>query len=347
MINLPRFQDTDLNGKRVIIRADLDVDTVDGHVTQPARLECLLPTITEVLNKGAAKVLLVGHKGRPEEKFDEKFSLRPLANYFKEKISNDVTFVEYLPFDQYFQIQEKIIASPTRLTILENLRYWPGEEANDEEFTKQIAYGQDIYINDAFASSHREHASIVGLPKLLPHFAGVQFQKEIENLIKTVDNPKKPMISIISGVKKDKIEYIEPFKKFSDKILIGGRLPEFMPEDFDDGMVIVGKLNPDKEDLTIHSIEKFEEEISTAQTIFISGPPSYYEDPGHRLGTERILMAVVNNTAAFKVSGGGDTTAAIESLHLDKSFDWMSLGGGASLEFLSKGTLPGIEALLH
>jgi phosphoglycerate kinase len=187
----------------------------------------------------------------------------------------------------------------------------------------------------------------VGIPKNIPGFIGSQFEKEIENLSQVFNSPKKPVVSIISGVKKDKLDYIKGFKKFSDIILIGGRLPEFMEEGDEDPSLLIGRLNPDKEDLTIHSIEKFEEQIATAGTIIFAGPPSLYEDPGHKLATERVITAIANNIGALRIAGGGDTGKAIKHFHAEESFDWISSGGGASLEFLANGTLPGLQALLN
>ena len=204
----------------------------------------------------------------------------------------------------------------------------------------------EVYVNEAFAASGGKHASIVRLPKLLPSAAGFRFIKEVENLEKILNNPKKPVLLIIGGIKKDKLDYLEDFKKFADKILIGGRLPEYMPEDISDDKLLVARLIMDKEDITIHSIEKFEEEIGKAGTIVIAGPMGKVEEEGHMMGTKRVFEAIANSQA-YKVAGGGETQGVISTLGLTKKFDWISIGGGATLEFLAKGTLPGIEALLN
>ena len=139
---------------------------------------------------------------------------------------------------------------------------------------------------------------------------------------------------------------MEDFKKIADKILVGGRLPDYLPEDFDDKKIIVAKLIMDKEDITIHSIEKFEDEISKAGTIVVAGPMGKSEEEGHLTGTNRVFKAIANSEA-YKLAGGGETEGIISTLGLTNKFDWISIGGGASLEFLAKGTLPGIEALLN
>ena len=153
---------------------------------------------------------------------------------------------------------------------------------------------------------------------------------------------------IVGGSKKDKLDYIENLKFIADKILVGGRLPDYLQDtrySILDTKIIVANLLPDKEDMTINSIEKFEEEIGKAGTIVLAGPMGKYEDKGHRQGTERIFKAVANSNA-FKITGGGDSLSVISIYNLKNKFDWVSVGGGAMLEFLAKRTLPGIEALL-
>lgn len=176
--------------------------------------------------------------------------------------------------------------------------------------------------------------------------------KEIENLSKVFE-PTRPLVFVISGVKEDKLSYIKEFEAVADKILVGGRLPDYLGDEKlvsvrSRGVsekVIVGNLIMDKEDITIHTIERFEDEVSKAGTIVLSGPLGKYEDGGHSQGTKRVIGAIVSSSA-FKIAGGGDTEKAIATLGLPNGFNWISVGGGAMLEFLSKKTLPGIEALL-
>lgn len=346
MPGLPTIENADFSDKKVILRADLDVKVEEGKILESWRLDLVLPTISAILDKGAKQVLITGHMGRPDGKPDEALSLKPLTSFFSEKITPDIEFIEYKEFSQYFEVQEKILASTKRLVLLENLRFWPQEEANDEQFATQLAYGMDIFVNDAFGSSHRAHASIVGIPKNTPSYLGLQFEKEIENLSRVFDNPKHPVVALISGAKKDKIDYLEKFKSFSDKVLVSGRLPEYMPEDNLDPKLIVARLNPDKEDITIHSIENFETEVAKAGTIILAGPVGMYEDLGHRLGTQRVFEAIAK-AEALKIAGGGDTIAAINTFNLSKNFDWISAGGGAMLDFLANKTLPGLDAIAN
>lgn len=317
MVNLPQLKDFDLKTKKVIVRADLDTDP---NNLSDLRVVSLTPTL-DYLRSQDAVITVIGHRGRPEGKVDRALSLKPFEVYFQKWSAK----------------------------VLENLRFNSGEEENSEELAKKLAEDQDFFVNDAFAVSHRVHASIVGLPKLLPHAAGLRFVQEIQNLSQILENPEKPVVTLISGVKDDKLSYVEDFLKFSDKILIGGRLPDYIHDSSSlrvNPKVVVADLIGDKEDITIHSIEKFESEIQRAGTIVVSGPVGKFEEEGHRLGTKKVFEAVANSKA-FKVAGGGDTESAISLLGLEKKFNWISVGGGAMLEFLAKGTLPGIDALLR
>ena len=294
----------------------MDFDPKDS---QNLRLKTLIPTLDYIKEKGG-RIILIGHRGRPGGKVEESLSLRPFLEIFKRWDAE----------------------------VLENLRFDSREESNDEGFAKELAAKADVFVNEAFGASHRQHASIVGLPKFLPHCSGLHFADEVKNLSRVIEDPKRPVVAIISGVKDDKLTYIEDFKKFADKILIGGRLPEYIHDTSawrKDEKIIVANFIADKEDITIHTIEVFNKEVAEAQTVVLSGPLGKFEEDGHRQGTLCVFKAVVDSDA-FKVAGGGDTISAINLLGFNDKFDWISVGGGAMLEFLAKGTLPGIEALV-
>ena len=317
-MDLPFLTGLDVSEKRVLLRLDLDT----AHDPSDLRIKSSFETLDFLKEKGASEITILAHKGRPDGKVVEELSLTPFQPIFDKWGAK----------------------------IHENLRFDRREENNDSEFAKELAGLGDVYINEAFASSHREHASIVGIPKILPHALGFRFQKEVENLSKVFDNPQRPLIFIISGLKQDKLDYVKSFENIADKILIGGRLPELMGDKAlesirtQSGKVLIGNLVMDKEDITLNTIERFEKELGGAGTIVVSGPLGKFEDEGHRQGTEKVLYAVTN-TSAFKIAGGGDTEAAISTFNLSSKFDWISVGGGAMLEFLSKKTLPGIEAM--
>jgi 3-phosphoglycerate kinase len=329
MINLPKLTDLDVAGKRVLLRLDLDTNPDPDDL----RIKSSTETLDYLKEKGA-KIIIIAHRGRPKGKIDKQ----SLAS---QSPGESLSLKLFQPiFDKW------------GARVEENLRFDPGEESNDPEFAKKMASLGDCYVNEAFASSHREHTSIVGLPKLLPHAAGFRFIKEVENLSKVLENPKRPVVFLLSGVKEDKLSYLEGIKKFADKILVGGRLPDYMGDEklisvklrAESEKVMVGNLNQDKEDITLNTIDIFIKEIKKAGTIVVSGPLGKYEDEGHRQGTERVFKGVAASSA-FRVAGGGDTEKAITVLNLSNGFDWISVGGGAMLEFLVNGTLPGIKAL--
>jgi phosphoglycerate kinase len=206
-------------------------------------------------------------------------------------------------------------------------------------------------VNEAFAVSHREHASIVGVPKFLPHALGMRLEKEIEMLSKVIENPEHPTLILISGIKDDKLQMVSNMQVLFDTVLVAGRLPEYVEKlEAETGKfpynenVRVAKLNPDKEDITINSIEKFEVEIGLAKSIVLAGVIGKVEDEGHQQGTKRVFEAVAR-AQAYKVAGGGDTEAALTKFGLTDQFTWISVGGGAMLEYLANKTLPGIESL--
>lgn len=318
-MNLPKVSDLGVSGKRVVVRLDLDLP--EGDFT---RVEVATETLNYLKEK-KSEIIIIGHKGRPQGVKDASFSLKAFEPFFRKWGAK----------------------------LEENLRFDPGEEKNDPEFTRKLAALGDFYVNEAFANSHREHASIVGVPKLLPHAAGFRFIKEIENLSRVLEKPKRPIVVLISGIKKDKVEMAKKLSEKFDKVLVGGRLPEY----FGDGALesvrlkskteklLIGNLTQDKEDITLNTIEAFRGEIKKAGTIVLAGVLGKYEDEGHRQGTKEIFEAVANSSA-YKVAGGGDTEAALTIFKLEDKFDWISVGGGAMLEFLTSGTLPGIKALI-
>lgn len=315
-MNLPKITDVDVTNKKVLLRLDLDTKPDPDDLRIKSSYETL-----DYLKDKASEIIILAHKGRPNGVYDDSLSLRPFQSIFDKWGAR----------------------------VEENLRFDKGEEENDPEFAKKLASYGDVYINDAFASSHRSHASIVGLPKLLPHAVGVHFAKEVENLSKVFD-PVRPLVILISGVKKDKLEMIKPLSELADKVLVGGRLPDFLGDNTvsvrsQEGKVVIGNLTMDKEDITLNTIQKFKEVISTAKTIVLAGVLGKYEDEGHSQGTKEIFLSVANSNA-FKIVGGGDSLTAINRYNLTEKFDWVSVGGGACLEFLTKKTLVGIEALM-
>lgn len=332
-MKLPEINQLQVDGKKVLVRADLDVDVVEGGVVNEKRLSILLPTLEKLLSMNVSQIVILGHRGRVNDENREQLSTKYLVDWFRDKLNQDVEFQDGFENN-----------SGSKIVLFENLRYWPGEEENNEEFVSKLASLGDVYVNESFATSHREHSSIVGLPKKMPHAVGERFAQEVEHLSKLLENPERPFYSLLNGVKEDKLSYLNRFIEISDFVYVSGRLPVFMDEDYKHEKVYVCRLLQDKEDITLHSVERIEADVPAAKTILLSGPAGKYEEEGHRLGTKRVFEAIANSNA-FKVAGGGDTEAAIEMLGLEDKFDWISIGGGAMLEFIANGTLPGIEAL--
>ena len=356
-MNPPKLSSSIVRGKKVLVRADLDIPfgplagQKDKRLLNKGnyRLEAILPTLS-FLSENNCKTIIIGHKGRPKGEKDNKRSLKETCQDLSKLFGKEIKCVDQI-------LGEKVKAAVKELKegdfmMLENLRFDPREKENDQVFAKELADLADIYVNDSFSVSHRKHSSIVGIPKYIPGYAGFHFSKEMEMLSQVFEKPKKPVVAIISGSKKSKVEYAKSLAKIADKVLVGGKLPEYFGDDksireFDQKeKLIIANLIFDKEDITIHSIERFKEEIKKAKTIVLAGVLGRYEEQGHRQGTKEIFEAVADSDA-FKVVGGGDSLIAVEMFSVKDKFDWLSVGGGAMLEFLINKTLPGIEALLH
>ena len=351
-MNLPEITSFDVSEAQVILRADLDVSISENEAD--LRLQSLIPIIN-YLSENKAKTVIIGHRGRPKKGPDEALSLKPVADILRKICGKKIDFLGEIFGEKVFKASQNI--TPGDFLMLENLRFDPREEKNDPEFAKTLLSLGKIYVNEAFGTSHRKHTSLFALPQVLKKqgrlvFFGPRFIEEVKNLEKVLDNPKRPLIFVISGVKKDKLGYIGELKEKADRILVGGRLPEYIGNDgisvrtIKEGQkIVVANLIQDKEDITVNSIEVFEGEIEKAGTVVLSGPLGKYEDEGHSQGTRRIFEAVSKNKNAFRVAGGGDTVGALSKFGLE-GLNWVSDGGGAMLEFLAKGTLPAIEAIL-
>jgi phosphoglycerate kinase len=354
----------DLQGKRCIVRADFNVPVQDGAVIEPFRVEKTYKTIDYILDNGGKVILLSHFEG-------EGGSLRPVSEFLRERY--DIQFV-----DSYFPDQPEISKS---VVLFENTRKYAEEKGNDENFSKHLSGFADLYVNEAFPSSHRAHASIVGVPKFLPHYAGFSFVREVEELTKVL-HPLHPFVFILGGAKFDtKLPLIKKFFSLADKMFIGGALAnDFLKakgyevgnslispkhdgiETFEDSKLIIpqdlivnrggkkitiGATEVEKEDVIVdvgpRSIEELTPYIQSAQFILWNGPLGSYEG-GYKDST-LALAEIIGKSRAQSVVGGGDTVASIAELGLSDSITFISAGGGAMLEFLANETLPGIEAL--
>jgi phosphoglycerate kinase len=341
---LRKIQDVDIKGKTIFLRADLDVPISNGKIADDSRLNAFLPTLEYLLEKGA-KVIIAGHLGRPEGK-DEKFSLKPVAHWICKKQN-------WTPKDGNIGSFEGATLSEN-VSILENLRFYKEEEENNPEFSQKLADLAQIYVNDAFASSHRAHASIVGITKFLPSFAGLRLIKEVEELSSVLNNPKRPLTIIIGGAKiETKLPLVEKMHHFADYVLVGGEIAENdkvllkVAHEKIQGQkaaLIVADLIENTKDITQKSAENFVQIAEQSNTIIWNGPMGLVEEEEYAVGT-KILAEEISKLTAYKIVGGGDTLSYLKKINLLSKFNFASTGGGAMLEFLSGEKLPGLVAL--
>jgi 3-phosphoglycerate kinase len=298
-----------LLGKRVLVRVDWNVPIINDEVVDDFRIAKSLKTIKYLTDAGA-KVILCTHLE------PESLSVEPLRKFVPEGVE-----------------------------LLENLRINPGEKNNEESFAKELASKADIFVNDAFSVSHRAHASIVGVPKFLPSFAGFGFMDEVENLSKAF-NPKRPFLFILGGAKfETKLPLVKKFESIADDIFIAGaNAKPALEMGFANVLNItlpVGDVSAT--DLTEENLEILKDKISKAEFVVWNGPLGKYEE-GLKAGTLK-LAKMLGESGKEVIVGGADTLAAIKELGIFDKFTFVSSGGGAMLDFLANGTLPGIEAL--
>lgn len=329
-----------IKGKIILLRVDFNVPIKNGKVEDDFRIKKALPTINFLLKKGA-KIILITHLGE-----DGTASLEPVIKCF-------------------FKISK---IAPNKVTFFDNIRKFPGEIKNDPAFAKKLSTMGDIYVNEAFSVSHREHASIVTLPKYLPSYAGFQLEKEVENLSHAFKKIKHPFLFILGGAKfSTKMPLIKKYLKLADQVFVGGALAsDFLKaKGYDIGKSLVSDNNygirellknkklvlptdfikKDKYILDIgsQSIENLASMIKKSRLILWNGPLGKYEDGGAE-ATKKILKLVANSKAET-IIGGGDTVALITEMNIENKFSFVSTGGGAILDFLANGTLPGIKVL--
>jgi phosphoglycerate kinase len=358
-----------LAGKRVLMRADFNVPLRDGEIADDLRIRAALPTIEWLLGQGA-QVTACTHLGRPKGQPDPRYSVAP--------------------------VRARLAELAPGVELAENLRYDPGEEANDPAFVARLIEGFDAYVNDAFGASHRAHASIVGPPQSLPSAAGRLLAREVDVLLGLRTDPRRPFVAILGGSKvSDKLKVIEALLGVADQLLIGGGMCftflaargasvgdslceddmvgtcKSLLDEHGDRLVLpsdITALGPGGElmrpeaggdvrqvgtsvpagwkgvDIGPGTAADFGDRIAEARTVFWNGPMGVFEDPRFEAGTRAVAQAVAD-TSGFTVVGGGDSAAALAQFGLAGEVDHVSTGGGASLELLEQGDLPGLAAL--
>ena len=331
----------------MLVRSDLNVPLEDGRVADETRIEASLPTLRLLLDRGALGVRVCSHLGRPKGP-DPAFTIEPVRARLHELLPDN------------------------RIEVLENTRFNPGETKNDPAFARQLADGCDLFVEDAFGSVHRAHASTVGVAELLPAYAGLLLERELEELGKLLGDVERPFVLVSGGAKvEDKLGVLRNLGGKADVVLIGGKMAEqlragnaahfqldnaVLPTDvvaadqFDaeaeSRVAAVGDL-PDGWlglDIGPETRTRFAEEISLAKTIFWNGPMGVFEWPRFAQGTKAVAEAVAN-ADAFSVVGGADSIRALNELGLAARVSWASTGGGAALELLEGKELPGVAAI--
>lgn len=380
-----KMTDLDLAGKRVFIRADLNVPVKEGKVTSDARIQATIPTLKLALEKGA-KVMVTSHLGRPTEgEFDEASSLQPVVDYLNNALDVPVRLVrDYL---------DGVEVNAGEIVVLENVRINKGEKKNDPELGKKYAALCDVFVMDAFGTAHRAQASTYGVAEFAPiACAGPLLAAELDALGKALKEPQRPMLAIVGGSKvSTKLTVLDSLSKVADQLIVGGGIantfiaaegkdvgkslyeadliPEAqrlakatqipVPTDVRVGLEFsetapateksVDDVKADESifDIGEQSAEELAKIIKNAKTILWNGPVGVFEFPNFRKGTEVVANAIVEATknGAFSIAGGGDTLAAIDLFGIKDKISYISTGGGAFLEFVEGKVLPAVEIL--
>lgn len=374
-MQIPSIRDIkDLKGKRVVLRLDFNVPMKNGKIMETIRIDRALPTI-EYLRKHKARIVILSHIGS-----DSSMSLKPVVSYLSKALHTDIGFIS-----DFCAPSARIVVDGLALggiVACENLRVDPREEQNNQVFAKYLASFGDVYVNDAFAVSHRAHASIVGITRYLPSYIGLLISDEIKNLSMAL-KPKHPFLFILGGAKfETKMPLLKKFSKKADTVFVGGILANdfFRDQGLEVGNSAVDKYkvkllpllkkgniilpidviaknaqraesktsdvvftNERIVDVGPDTINKLTPIINKARLIVWNGPLGFYEE-GFDKGTIA-LMNIIAKSKAISIIGGGDTAVIVEKLGLAKKFTFVSTGGGATLDFLAEGTLVGIEAV--
>jgi phosphoglycerate kinase len=383
-------RDAEVEGRRVLLRSDLNVPLEGGEVADDTRIRASLPTI-ELLRDRGASIVLVSHLDRPKGP-DPSLSMAPVAKRLGELLDAPVELAPAVVSDEVAAMASEL--APSEVLLLENSRFENGETKNDPALAEALAGLADLYVNDAFGTAHRAHATTEGVAHHLPGYAGLLLEQEMEQLTAVRDDPKRPLIVVLGGAKvTDKLGVIDRFLGFAEEILIGGAMcfSFFKAEGRDTGnslvedegveaakrilaeaetsdtmlelpedLVLGKELDPGTETRELNGVDvpegwmgldvgantsaNFGRRIARAGTVFWNGPMGAFEIPPFDAATRAVAEAVAA-APGHTVVGGGDSVAALQLFGLADSVDWISTGGGASLELIEGRELPGVEAL--
>jgi phosphoglycerate kinase len=373
-------KDVDVRGKRVLVRVDFNVPLADGTVTDDTRVRAALPTLRYLVDHGA-RVIVMTHLGRPKGAPDPAFSLRPVRRVLQRLMGRNVVFVDDIVGAEAQEAVGRMVDG--EIVMLENVRFEPGEKANDPAFAKRLAALADLYVDDAFGAAHRAHA-------------GLLLAREVETLTDMLTDPQRPFVAILGGSKvSEKLGVIDRLLDSVDSLIVGGGMcftflvakgvdvgkslvePDWvepckallakaldkgvellLPVDF----VVADQIVDDAEtkvvgreeippammalDIGPTTVELFKGTIGSAKTIFWNGPMGVFEMKPFENGTREVAAAVSRNNRAVSIVGGGDSVAALRKFDLEERVTFVSTGGGASMKLLEGAVLPGVEALL-
>jgi phosphoglycerate kinase len=385
--DVPHLENLPLaRGTRVLVRVDFNVPLQDGRIDDDLRITTALPTIQWLLDRRAV-VVACGHLGRPDGAPDPRYTMEPVAARLGELLGLEVTLAPGVVGPRV----EPVVAScpPGSVVMLENLRFDPGETACEPSFATNLVELAEVYVNEAFGASHREHASIVGPPRVLPHAGGRRLVREVDVLSQLLEKPKHPFVGVLGGVKvADKLGVIDALLDRCDTVLVGGAMaftfllaqghqvggsivqPEMVDQCrrvLESGrvrvpvdVVVAREVSDDAEtsivparsipdgwagmDIGPETAALYADELAGAATVLWNGPMGMFELAPFASGTRAVAEAVAASPG-FTVVGGGDSAAAIRHLGLADEIDHVSTGGGAALEYIERGDLPGLAAL--
>jgi phosphoglycerate kinase len=337
MADIKFLSQNPFSNKTVLMRADFNVSLDTHHqIANDERVRQALLTIRFLLANNN-RVIILSHFEPNIEGAD--MSLQPVAIRLQRLINEE---------NVVFAKTKEQIPPDARLVLMENTRYNEGEKKNDENYAKELASLGEVFVQDAFGVCHREHASVVGIPKFLESYAGLLLEKEMNYISKVLNNPNRPLVAVLGGAKiETKLGLIGRLSQVADTVLLGGLMGLEYKGNAQNVVIPKDYIEEDdkKYDIGEDTQELFTDYLYKAKTIIWNGPVGYVENPKYRSGTRSVYHAIVSNEAAISIVGGGDTITAISHEEDLRKISHISTGGGAMLEFIEKGTLPGIEAL--
>ncbi|MFH1979010.1 MAG: phosphoglycerate kinase [Patescibacteria group bacterium] len=346
-MTLPDITKENLGNKKVLMRVDFNVEFENGNPKEKYKIESVKKTVDFVQSQKGAKLALLSHMGRPNGLGKAEMSFKDLTESIAGVLGKELVFVSDCIGDVVGSSLDAL--EDGQILLLENPRFYKAEISGEKDFAESLAKNFDVYVNEAFSTSHRNHGSITKIAEILPSFAGVNLLKEVEVLSGLRESFEKPAVAIIGGAKVEtKIPVIEFFAKNYDKVLVGGRIGIEIKEK---GIVVQNNVVLPEDyagqglDIGPKTIKVFSDLLMGAKTIVWNGPLGKFENPEFAKGTDGVLDAINQNETAYKVAGGGETVQLLGEKGFIEKFDFVSTGGGAMLEFLAKGTLSGLEVL--